>query len=156
MILGFISLLLTFGQAYISKICIPTNYADSMLPCGSVNFTVEEGKTSHHPSCESVSNERWIGITNASKIRILDSYQKIHLPSFLKTSLSIGNLHLFCFTVFLVHRFHRHIVFYKRSSGFVTYVPLCPRECIMFWLMSRIPIFDTSITIIGKTMNCQI
>ncbi|KMZ71076.1 MLO-like protein [Zostera marina] len=53
MILGFISLLLTFGQAYISKICIPTNYADSMLPCGSVNFTVEEGKTSHHPSCES-------------------------------------------------------------------------------------------------------
>ncbi|KAK6922490.1 Mlo-related protein [Dillenia turbinata] len=33
MILGFISLLLTFGQNYIVKICIPTKAADSMLPC---------------------------------------------------------------------------------------------------------------------------
>lgn len=33
MILGFISLLLTFGQTYISRICIPTNVANTMLPC---------------------------------------------------------------------------------------------------------------------------
>ncbi|XP_057994317.1 MLO-like protein 10 isoform X2 [Hevea brasiliensis] len=33
MILGFISLLLTFGQTYITKICIPQNVADTMLPC---------------------------------------------------------------------------------------------------------------------------
>ncbi|GMP26893.1 hypothetical protein CsSME_00003145 [Camellia sinensis var. sinensis] len=33
MILGFISLLLTFGQKYIVKICIPTNVADTLLPC---------------------------------------------------------------------------------------------------------------------------
>ncbi|XP_008804580.1 MLO-like protein 9 isoform X2 [Phoenix dactylifera] len=33
MILGFISLLLTFGQNYISKICIPEKAADTMLPC---------------------------------------------------------------------------------------------------------------------------
>lgn len=33
MILGFISLLLTFGQSYISKMCIPMKYANTMLPC---------------------------------------------------------------------------------------------------------------------------
>ncbi|KAF6154308.1 hypothetical protein GIB67_026764 [Kingdonia uniflora] len=33
MVLGFISLLLTFGQNYIARICIPLKAADSMLPC---------------------------------------------------------------------------------------------------------------------------
>ncbi|KAK7351822.1 hypothetical protein VNO77_11544 [Canavalia gladiata] len=33
MVLGFISLLLTFGQNYISKMCIPMKYANTMLPC---------------------------------------------------------------------------------------------------------------------------
>ncbi|TKY75354.1 MLO protein 5 [Spatholobus suberectus] len=33
MVLGFISLLLTFGQNYISKMCIPVKYANTMLPC---------------------------------------------------------------------------------------------------------------------------
>lgn len=41
MILGFISLLLTFGQNYISKICIPSDLADTMLPCPS-------GGQAHH------------------------------------------------------------------------------------------------------------
>ncbi|CAK9313260.1 unnamed protein product [Citrullus colocynthis] len=33
MVLGFISLLLTFGQNYIAKVCIPSKYANTMLPC---------------------------------------------------------------------------------------------------------------------------
>ncbi|XP_009359622.2 MLO-like protein 8 [Pyrus x bretschneideri] len=33
MILGFISLILTFGQSYIAKICIPLKVGDTMLPC---------------------------------------------------------------------------------------------------------------------------
>ncbi|XP_042440710.1 MLO-like protein 7 [Zingiber officinale] len=33
MILGFISLLLTFSQDQIAKICVPKAVADSMLPC---------------------------------------------------------------------------------------------------------------------------
>ncbi|KAL3736474.1 hypothetical protein ACJRO7_025422 [Eucalyptus globulus] len=33
MVLGFISLLLTFGQTYIAKVCIPERAADTMLPC---------------------------------------------------------------------------------------------------------------------------
>ncbi|KAL3720661.1 hypothetical protein ACJRO7_005473 [Eucalyptus globulus] len=44
MILGFISLLLTFGQSYIAKICIPTSVAETMLPCkkDSTSTTTEE------------------------------------------------------------------------------------------------------------------
>ncbi|KAJ9186307.1 hypothetical protein P3X46_001897 [Hevea brasiliensis] len=33
MVLGFISLLLTFSQSYISQICIKEKYANTMLPC---------------------------------------------------------------------------------------------------------------------------
>lgn len=33
MVLGFISLLLTFGQKYIAQVCIPIEAADTMLPC---------------------------------------------------------------------------------------------------------------------------
>ncbi|KAG6510316.1 hypothetical protein ZIOFF_028326 [Zingiber officinale] len=33
MVLGFISLILTFGQSYIIQICIPEKAADTMLPC---------------------------------------------------------------------------------------------------------------------------
>ncbi|CAL1383626.1 unnamed protein product [Linum trigynum] len=33
MVLGFISLTLTFSQNYIAQICVPSKYANSMLPC---------------------------------------------------------------------------------------------------------------------------
>ncbi|KAK3410590.1 hypothetical protein EUGRSUZ_J02553 [Eucalyptus grandis] len=44
MILGFFSLLLTFGQSYIAKICIPTSVAETMLPCtkSSTSTTTED------------------------------------------------------------------------------------------------------------------
>ena len=53
MILGFISLLLTFGQSYIANICIPTKYGYTMLPCElrsieSGEEIVEGGGTEHH------------------------------------------------------------------------------------------------------------
>ncbi|XP_074581336.1 MLO-like protein 9 [Curcuma longa] len=44
MILGFISLLLTFSQDQIAKICVPQGVADSMLPC-SLDDTEEEEST---------------------------------------------------------------------------------------------------------------
>ncbi|CAM8915538.1 unnamed protein product [Rhodiola kirilowii] len=45
MVLGFISLLLTFFQTYILKICISSTLADTMLPCPSDG--VSDGETSH-------------------------------------------------------------------------------------------------------------
>lgn len=35
MVLGFISLILTFSQYYIAKICVPQSVADTMLPCAA-------------------------------------------------------------------------------------------------------------------------
>ncbi|XP_047325571.1 MLO-like protein 9 [Impatiens glandulifera] len=46
MILGFISLLLTFGQKYISRICIPYIAADTMLPCNIKQSPHQRG--THH------------------------------------------------------------------------------------------------------------
>ncbi|CAL9223331.1 unnamed protein product [Arabidopsis halleri] len=44
MVLGFISLLLTFGESYILKICIPSHVARTMLPCPApVHLKKEEG-----------------------------------------------------------------------------------------------------------------
>lgn len=43
MILGFISLLLTFGQSYIARICLPAKVLNNMLPCKSESTTSTEG-----------------------------------------------------------------------------------------------------------------
>ncbi|KAI3781319.1 hypothetical protein L2E82_11329 [Cichorium intybus] len=42
MVLGFISLILTFSQYYIAKICIPIDIADTMLPCAKKKDKTEE------------------------------------------------------------------------------------------------------------------
>ncbi|KAJ0098041.1 hypothetical protein Patl1_29311 [Pistacia atlantica] len=44
MVLGFISLILTFGQKYIIKICVPFKVAATMLPC--VSDSVNDGDSS--------------------------------------------------------------------------------------------------------------
>lgn len=46
MILGFISLILTFSQSYIAKICIPVKVANTMLPCSLASTEKEEETTS--------------------------------------------------------------------------------------------------------------
>nr|ACZ81390.1 powdery mildew resistance locus O protein [Prunus persica] len=48
MILGFISLLLTFGQSYIARICIPLKIADTMLPCTVKDVKDEEDDSTSH------------------------------------------------------------------------------------------------------------
>ncbi|KAK1439255.1 hypothetical protein QVD17_05071 [Tagetes erecta] len=44
MVLGFISLILTFSQYYIAKICIPDSVADTMLPCPVRNKSGKDEK----------------------------------------------------------------------------------------------------------------
>lgn len=48
MVLGFISLLLTFGQNYIAGFCIPEKYADTMLPCPIRRKDVDSHHDDHH------------------------------------------------------------------------------------------------------------
>ena len=52
MVLGFISLLLTFGQTYIARICIPEDIADTMLPC-----PIRGGGDHHEPQVEPENGE---------------------------------------------------------------------------------------------------
>lgn len=44
MVLGFISLLLTFGQNYIASICVPSRYGHAMSFCGPYDGPSGEGK----------------------------------------------------------------------------------------------------------------
>jgi hypothetical protein len=66
MVLGFISLLLTFGQSYISRICLPAKVLNNMLPCSSGSSTESRRRLlwydrrvlaagSYAPSCKDVS-----------------------------------------------------------------------------------------------------
>ncbi|CAA0834914.1 MLO-like protein 5 [Striga hermonthica] len=48
MILGFISLILTFGQNYITRICISERYANTMLPCNLRRPRFHEGDQENH------------------------------------------------------------------------------------------------------------
>lgn len=51
MILGFISLLLTVFQGAVSKVCVPENFLDDMLPCKREEATLHSlptPKTTHH------------------------------------------------------------------------------------------------------------
>ncbi|MED6204065.1 MLO-like protein 8 [Stylosanthes scabra] len=48
MVLGFISLLLTFGQSYIVRICIPGSAADKLLPCKYVGTGDASGDKNKH------------------------------------------------------------------------------------------------------------
>ncbi|KAI8005291.1 MLO-like protein 5 [Camellia lanceoleosa] len=50
MVLGFISLLLTFGQIYIANICIPTKLADTMLPCPIKHHGGHHHEPEHQPA----------------------------------------------------------------------------------------------------------
>ncbi|KAI3784395.1 hypothetical protein L1987_43494 [Smallanthus sonchifolius] len=47
MVLGFISLILTFSQYYIAKICIPVDVADTLLPCAKRDKDEKEEKGAH-------------------------------------------------------------------------------------------------------------
>ncbi|GMP81934.1 hypothetical protein CsSME_00036464 [Camellia sinensis var. sinensis] len=50
MVLGFISLLLTFGQIYIANVCIPTKLADTMLPCPIKHHGGHHLEPEHEPA----------------------------------------------------------------------------------------------------------
>ncbi|CAI9777137.1 unnamed protein product [Fraxinus pennsylvanica] len=52
MVLGFISLILTFGQNYISKICIPEKIGYTMLPCPNRSASKEEHKSASGAEAE--------------------------------------------------------------------------------------------------------
>ncbi|URD96659.1 hypothetical protein MUK42_31837 [Musa troglodytarum] len=102
MILGFISLLLTFGQNYIIQICIPEEAADTMLPC------LKEGK---EETIEGEGHHRrllWSSLEGfGSKHRMLvEASSSPHCPEGKVPLISLHGLHQLHIFIFFLAIFH--------------------------------------------------
>ncbi|XP_023543531.1 MLO-like protein 10 [Cucurbita pepo subsp. pepo] len=101
MILGFISLLLAFGQNYIIKICIPTGMANTMLPCAAAKGVDEEkdssgaGESEHHRRL--LWYERRVLAGHGGTV----TCEKGHVP--LISISGLHQLHLFIFFLAVFH-----------------------------------------------------
>ncbi|XP_071712991.1 MLO-like protein 10 [Rutidosis leptorrhynchoides] len=86
MVLGFISLILTFSQRYIAKICISDRVADTMLPCAKRHQHVKEGSHrsllgyEHHRLLSDVSTST----CNKGKVPLItvDGLHELHILIF--------------------------------------------------------------------------
>ncbi|XP_062025774.1 MLO-like protein 8 [Rosa rugosa] len=94
MILGFISLILTFGQSYIAKICIPLKVANTMLPC-SQSSTASEDE-------ESTSRRRLLSTDR----RFLAAATTTSCNSGFEPLISINGLHQLHILIFFLAIFH--------------------------------------------------
>ncbi|GFQ06751.1 mlo-like protein 5 [Phtheirospermum japonicum] len=99
MILGFISLLLTFGQNYITQICIPEELSNTMLPC--------EFKTEHHEEAEAEHHHRRLLLSERRSLAA-DSLPKGckngEVP--LISAHGLHQLHIFIFFLAVFHVFY--------------------------------------------------
>ncbi|KAL3639831.1 MLO-like protein 9 [Castilleja foliolosa] len=100
MVLGFISLLLTFGQNYITQICIPDELANTMLPC-------EFKKERHEPAAQVEPPHRRLLLTDRRSLAA-DSIPKECKVGYVPL-ISVHGLHQLHIFIFFLAVFH---VFY--------------------------------------------
>ncbi|GMH27358.1 hypothetical protein Nepgr_029201 [Nepenthes gracilis] len=103
MVLGFISLLLTFGQNYISSICIPYKLADTMLPCRKSYRSAEAEK--HYPAAEDKGEHHRRLLWNEHRVLASDSPPPGCKPGFLPL-ISVNALHQLHIFIFFLAVFH--------------------------------------------------
>ncbi|XP_071724423.1 MLO-like protein 8, partial [Rutidosis leptorrhynchoides] len=96
MILGFISLLLTFGQSYFAKICIPISIADSMLPC-ALNVKKEATSAGEEHRRRLLSYHKRFLASASSSSRCKDGYEPL---------ISLDGLHQLHILIFFLAVFH--------------------------------------------------
>ncbi|AES74105.1 hypothetical protein MtrunA17_Chr3g0144171 [Medicago truncatula] len=105
MLLGFISLLLTFGTKYIAKICIPNKLGDSMLPCkkGEVE---EESKDDRRRLLSFDFDENVVWRRGLAPAAGGDDYcsNKGQVP--LISQSGVHQLHIFIFVLAVFHIFY--------------------------------------------------
>ncbi|KAA3459097.1 MLO-like protein 10 [Gossypium australe] len=97
MVLGFISLLLTFGQSYIARICIPIDVANTMLPCKSDS----EKDTSESSEEEHRRRLLWFDRRSLSTISTAPKCKEGHEPL-----ISVEGLHELHILIFFLAVFH--------------------------------------------------
>ncbi|XP_029128021.1 MLO protein homolog 1 [Cajanus cajan] len=101
MLLGFISLLLTFGTKYVAKICIPESFGDTMLPCKKVK-----------PDDDSNGRRRLLSLDESVEWRRVleaasgggDSCSQGKVP--LISQSGVHQLHIFIFVLAVFHIFY--------------------------------------------------
>ncbi|XP_042397138.1 MLO-like protein 9 [Zingiber officinale] len=106
MVLGFISLILTFGQNYIIQICIPEKAADTMLPC----HMVEEAEVEGHGSRDGETHHRrllWDALTTiySSRRRLMEPLASQCLKGKVPL-ISLHGLHQLHIFIFFLAIFH--------------------------------------------------
>ncbi|KAJ8629314.1 hypothetical protein MRB53_022637 [Persea americana] len=115
MILGFISLLLTFGQSYIARICISEKLSETMLPCALIKENEEHGEITppaknDHPSAEENHHQRLLWddyFTNLSvHRRVLSGHVAVHCKEGKVPLVSTNALHQLHIFIFFLAVFH--------------------------------------------------
>ncbi|KAL4591986.1 hypothetical protein LXL04_004963 [Taraxacum kok-saghyz] len=95
MLLGFISLLLTVGQSFITNICISESLGDTWLPCSKKDIDKEDAD--HHVTNEEILSRRFLmGATSGDKCK---AQGKVPFLS----SDALYELHMFIFSLALYH-----------------------------------------------------
>jgi mlo protein len=111
MVLGFISLLLVFGQNYIIKICISEAAANTMLPCklkaaaGKDHSGPAEGE--HKPEAAAEHLAYYNSVINSHGGRFLaEANMKTKCPDGKVSLISINGLHQLHIFIFFLAVFH--------------------------------------------------
>ncbi|KAL2529751.1 MLO-like protein 8 [Forsythia ovata] len=101
MVLGFISLILTFGQNYISKICIPEEIGYTMLPCPNRSSGEEKPKNAHGGEAEHHRRLLWYEHRMLAGDSPARGCKKGYVP--LMSINGIHQLHIFIFFLAVFH-----------------------------------------------------
>ncbi|KAJ6907787.1 hypothetical protein NC651_018277 [Populus alba x Populus x berolinensis] len=99
MILGFISLLLTFGQNHIAKICVPQDVVVTMLPCKKEVVTDKSSSTKgeEEPGRRLLWFDRRFLAADNSAVKCKDGYEQL---------ISVDGLHQLHILIFFLACFH--------------------------------------------------
>ncbi|KAJ6907793.1 hypothetical protein NC651_018283 [Populus alba x Populus x berolinensis] len=99
MILGFISLLLTFGQNHIAKICVPQDVVGTMLPCKKEGVTDKSSSTKgeEQPGRRLLWFDRRFLAADKSAVKCKDGYEQL---------ISVDGLHQLHILIFFLACFH--------------------------------------------------
>jgi mlo protein len=110
MVLGFISLLLVFGQNYIIKICISEAAANTMLPCKLKATTGKDhgpAEGEHEPAAAAEHLAYYNGFINRHGGRFLaEANMKTKCPDGKVSLISINGLHQLHIFIFFLAVFH--------------------------------------------------
>ncbi|KAG6402390.1 hypothetical protein SASPL_134583 [Salvia splendens] len=115
MVLGFISLLLTFGQTYITQVCIPEKISRTMLPCEFKDDHHEEGgggggSDAKAPSQEAAHRRRLLSFERRMLGGGSDTPKGCHDGFVPLISVSaLHQLHIFIFFLAVFHVFYSAI-----------------------------------------------